>query len=247
LPPPHAIGGVSPPSPPLPCLRSLYVAWLAQGYAAPEALARAKGEREQLRQQAREAIRLNAELREFHGVALPWESPLEVVEQAADQIHACELQRQQHEARQRALEAEAEHLKQDAIRREQEAEALRQASLRQQWEQEQQERAAEQERQQEIDRRREQELHRDEVLWQPVTVIEFSRDRRIVTNVPVGSLLRQRCGGAVYPYLGRDSLGYRLGPPLAPDSAAGAMRDSSVVYSLEGWQVRSAQIDGSGR
>lgn len=52
LPPPVELGKVSMPTIPLPCLRSLMVGWLAKGYTQPEALNRAKGEHDAIRQKA---------------------------------------------------------------------------------------------------------------------------------------------------------------------------------------------------
>jgi hypothetical protein len=89
LPPPGQIGSISPPSPPLPCLRSLYCVWLRKGFHPTEAMARAKGERDELRRLAGESVRLNAELREIYGVELPWQTQFKEVEAA--HVRAVEL------------------------------------------------------------------------------------------------------------------------------------------------------------
>lgn len=242
LPPPRGLGAACPPSPPLPCLRSLYVQQLAQGYGQHEALARAKGERGALREQAREATRLNALLREGHGIALPWETPFAEVSQAYEDARQRALERQQAVARQRAQEADVERQRQEALRRQQQAAAQRQATLRAEQERERQEQLAEQLRQREEQRvarqRLEQEHHRQEALWESVNVVELSRDRGMVTNVPVGHLVREGPGGTMYRYLGRDSLGYRIEPLIRADAPAGATHLESTVYSLQGWQVR---------
>jgi len=65
LPPPVELGKVSMPTIPLPCLRSLMVGWLAKGYTQPEALNRAKGERDAILHKAEEvAARREQEERE---------------------------------------------------------------------------------------------------------------------------------------------------------------------------------------
>lgn len=247
LPPPSGFGGASMPSPPLPCLRSLYVQQLAQGYGHHEALARAQGERTALREQAGEATRLNALLRDSHGIALPWETPLAKVRQACEDAQQQELERQQAEARRRTQEAEAERQSLEALWRQQQAEAQRQAELHAEQQRERQKQLAEQHRQREEQRveqqRCEENQRRQETLWQSVNVVELSRDRGMVTNVPVGHLLRERPGGKIYRYLGRDSLGYRLASVISPGSPAEERPVLDLVYSLKGWHVRPATAE----
>ena len=52
-------------------------------------MARAKGERDELRRLAGESVRLNAELREIYGVELPWQTQFKEVEAA--HVRAVEL------------------------------------------------------------------------------------------------------------------------------------------------------------
>ncbi|WP_159819284.1 hypothetical protein [Cyanobium sp. Copco_Reservoir_LC18] len=233
LPPPGLLGKVTIPSPPLPCLRSLYVEWLAKGFAAPEALARAKGERAALKRNAEKAVSLNALLRHDFGIDLPWETSFEEVHEAHDHALADLIERQRIEAERVRREQE------EADRHERERKVREQAELQERLHSLEQVRLRREEaqRQRQIE---EEEFRKLEALWQPVAVVQLNRDRTMVTNVLIGDLIRRGPGGEVFVYRGRESLGYGVDRAVKTDSDSSSTMKISVIDDLSGWQVMPA-------
>ncbi|MCP9786776.1 hypothetical protein [Cyanobium sp. N5-Cardenillas] len=100
LPPPVLMGEVSTPTILLPCTRSLMVGWLAKGYAQPEALTRAKGERDAIHRTAEEdAARREQEDRQ--GQAEIERRIREEQERQADEERRLRLKRERQELKER--------------------------------------------------------------------------------------------------------------------------------------------------